>query len=186
KGTVLCAGQSTTLTASASGGTGPYTYTWNATTTIATHTVNPAVTTTYTLQVTDANGCTAAPVLVTVRVNALPNVLFMSDSLNGCYPLCMKFTDQTTMASGKESSWQWNFGDGGTSSSQNPSYCYQSPGVYTVSLIVTSDSGCVSKLIIPKMITVYDHPHANFSASPQPANILQPFVQFADMSTDAY
>jgi gliding motility-associated-like protein len=42
--------------------------------------------------------------------------------------------------------WQWEFGDGGMSSEQNPVYQYQVPGTYFVTLTTTSADGCVSKV----------------------------------------
>lgn len=65
----LCIGQSYTLTATATGGTAPYTYNWSSG-----PVVSPTVTTTYTLTVTDANGCTAAQQTVTVNVHPPLNV----------------------------------------------------------------------------------------------------------------
>jgi PKD repeat protein len=50
----------------------------------------------------------------------------------------VNFTDLST---GAPSSWQWNFGDGGTSSLKNPSHTYNSQGYYTVSLSVTNSYG---------------------------------------------
>jgi PKD repeat protein len=44
----------------------------------------------------------------------------------------IQFTDGSTQAS----SWLWNFGDGATSTSQNPQHAYLSPGVYTVTLTI--------------------------------------------------
>lgn len=66
----ICIGQSTTLTANASGGNpGGYTYTWNVTFVGQNYTVSPAATTTYTVNATDPAGCAAAPVTVTVTVD---------------------------------------------------------------------------------------------------------------------
>ena len=48
---------SLTLSATASGGTGPYTYSWSNGSTVATSTVTPTVSTTYTVLVKDQNGC---------------------------------------------------------------------------------------------------------------------------------
>ena len=42
------------------------------------------------------------------------------------------------------SSWQWNFGDGGSSSAQNPQYAYATAGSYNISLDVTDVNGCTS------------------------------------------
>jgi len=55
----ICAGQTATLTPVVANGTGPYTYFWSPpNTSVFSPTVNPTNTTTYTFQVTDANGCT--------------------------------------------------------------------------------------------------------------------------------
>ncbi|MFN7972949.1 MAG: PKD domain-containing protein [Acidobacteriota bacterium] len=56
----------------------------------------------------------------------------------GPAPLAVAFTDLSTNA---PTSWTWAFGDGGTSSSQNPAHTYLAPGSYTVSLTVANASG---------------------------------------------
>ena len=50
----------------------------------------------------------------------------------------MSFTDGST---GAVTSWSWNFGDGGTSTAQNPGHTYAAAGDYTVSLTVTGPGG---------------------------------------------
>ena len=56
----------------------------------------------------------------------------------GAKPLTVQFTDQSTNTI---TSWAWDFGDGTTSSEQNPVHIYQTPGTYTVSLTVTGPGG---------------------------------------------
>ena len=53
-------------------------------------------------------------------------------------PLTVNFTDQST---GDITSWSWDFGDGSTSTMQNPSHTYTDSGTYTVSLTVTGPKG---------------------------------------------
>ncbi len=54
------------------------------------------------------------------------------------------FTDQST-SDGTIGTWLWDFGDGSTSSEQNPSHTYANPGTYTVCLIIRDDDGgCTS------------------------------------------
>lgn len=52
-----------------------------------------------------------------------------------------RFEDRSTDADGRIVSWSWNFGDGVTSSDQNPTHEYAAPGSYIVTLTVTDDSG---------------------------------------------
>jgi len=50
----------------------------------------------------------------------------------------------------------WDFGDGNTSSEENPAHVYKEPGIFTVSLYVWSDHSCPDTLIIEKMINVME------------------------------
>ncbi|MDW5558423.1 MAG: PKD domain-containing protein [Methanosarcina sp.] len=63
---------------------------------------------------------------------------FTSDVTKGSGPLCVKFTDTST---GEPTKWKWDFGDGTTSSKQNPKHEYSKAGSYTVKLTVTNDEG---------------------------------------------
>ena len=55
------------------------------------------------------------------------------------WPMTVFFTDTSQNATG--ATYSWSFGDGGTSTLQNPSYTYASPGAYTVTLTVTNSAG---------------------------------------------
>ena len=63
---------------------------------------------------------------------------FTGTPTSGYSPLTVQFNDTST---GSPTSWSWNFGDGSTSTLQNPSHEYTSPGTYTVSLTVTNGAG---------------------------------------------
>ena len=67
-----------------------------------------------------------------------PVASFTQSSTGGIRPLTVNFTDTS---SGPPTSWLWNFGDGTTSTSQNPSKTYSSAGTYTVSLQATNSLG---------------------------------------------
>ncbi|HTA60882.1 MAG TPA: PKD domain-containing protein, partial [Bacteroidia bacterium] len=115
-------------------------------------------------------------------VNPLPQINFTSDKQNGCYPLCVQFTNTTTISSTDAITYNWSDGRGNhLSSAVNPAWCYKSPGDFTVKLIATSSKGCISRDSILNMITVYNHPKAQFYATPNPT-ILDPTVQFTDAS----
>lgn len=63
---------------------------------------------------------------------------FSGSPTAGQPPLDVQFTDEST---GNITSWSWNFGDGGTSTEQNPSHTYSVEGSYTVALTVTGTAG---------------------------------------------
>lgn len=67
-----------------------------------------------------------------------PIASFTASSTAGTAPLTVQFTDTST---GPPTAWEWNFGDGTTSTEQNPVHLYETPGIYTVSLRASSLSG---------------------------------------------
>jgi gliding motility-associated-like protein len=96
--------------------------------------------------------------------------------------LCVLFSDTSTIASGTITGWNWDFNDG-TSTTQNPNHCFNTPGQYTISLTVTSNAGCTSTFNVNNYIDVYANPVAAFTAAPQPTSELDPTVFFTDAST---
>jgi len=66
------------------------------------------------------------------------SVEFSATPTMGPTPLEVHFTDESP---GDFDSWSWDFGDGGTSSEQNPAHVYTLPGPFTVSLSISSLSG---------------------------------------------
>jgi len=67
-----------------------------------------------------------------------PTAAFSGAPTSGTYPLTVDFADESA---GAPTSWSWTFGDGGTSTQQNPSYTYNAMGTYDVSLAVTNAQG---------------------------------------------
>jgi hypothetical protein len=61
---------------------------------------------------------------------------FTATPLSGEVPLEVNFTDQSIPIDTAITNWTWNFGDGTTSTQQNPTHIYDNHGVYTVSLTV--------------------------------------------------
>ncbi|HUC80323.1 MAG TPA: PKD domain-containing protein, partial [Flavisolibacter sp.] len=58
-----------------------------------------------------------------------PTANFTAAQTEGCAPIIVSFQDLST---GNPTSWLWNFGNGTTSTLQNPSTTYFTPGNYTV------------------------------------------------------
>lgn len=66
-----------------------------------------------------------------------PVAAFTSSSL----ALVTTFTDTSSVLVNAITSWSWDFGDGGTSTSQNPSHTFAAGGTYSVTLTVTDSDG---------------------------------------------
>jgi hypothetical protein len=81
--TSVCPGFGVAISASATGGSGNYSFSWdNGLGLGASHVVSPTAETTYTVEVFDQSGCPAAPASVTVSVSELPTAAFSSGSDN--------------------------------------------------------------------------------------------------------
>jgi PKD repeat protein len=66
---------------------------------------------------------------------------FTATPLLGIVPLIVEFTDTST---GNPVSWNWNFGDGSSSTTRHPSHIYLLPGDYTATLTVQNSAGATS------------------------------------------
>lgn len=89
---------------------------------------------------------------ITVNYPA-PTAAFTTNTLECAAPLEVDFTDLST---GNITSWYWKFGDGNTSTKQNPTNIYISPGMYTVTETVTGPGG-TNTLIMSDHIMVPDN-----------------------------
>ena len=94
---------------------------------------------------------------VTVYKNLTPTVTFTQDTTSGNPPLTVTFT-ATQAGAIKVDTWYWSFGDSGSSTSQNPSHTYVSPGYYTVSLTATNYSLGVTTVTKASLIAITPSP----------------------------
>jgi gliding motility-associated-like protein len=151
---------------------------------------------TISLLATTNHGCTET-FTNTVYVNYNPVAVFSGDDLSGC-PIpnhCVNFTDASPAITGPSqiSQWQWTMGDGTTinnPTSAPVNHCYGNSSssqlaFFSVSLVVTTDSGCVSQVNNkPNYITVFPTPIADYTVNPNPGNILTPLEYFTNQSVD--
>jgi gliding motility-associated-like protein len=87
----------------------------------------------------------------TITVSGKPTVDFKADDSTSCkIPFTVNFSDLTAGATSR----LWDFGDGGTSTSPNPSHEYKNFGKYTVTLIVSAGSGCIDTFIKKDFIRI--------------------------------
>ncbi|WP_185154028.1 DUF2341 domain-containing protein [Fulvivirga sp. M361] len=113
-----------------------------------------------TLTVTSNNQCSGS-VTIPVTVNKVPQPAFSSTPT--CDGEITLFTNESTLGTGSIISYLWNFGDGTSSTSENPQKQYINPGNYMVILEATSDSDCLNT--IAQTVTVDPLPVANFDVN---------------------
>ena len=133
---------------------------------------------------TTVNGCVDSAI-VQLDAKALPTAVFsMSDTTSCIDSITIKFKDESIPRTPETiTRWLWDFGDGTTSSSQNPSHFYSKPGTYTISLIITNNEGC-SSLPTRKKLTVFGPPKAAFVMPKQIC--LTDSIPFVNTSTLGY
>lgn len=120
---------------------------------------------------------TTAPVSGPVSP-APPQAGFIGEPRTGQVPLIVRFMD---MSGGSPTSWLWNFGDGETSTEQNPVHEYRKSGTYTVALTVRNQFGTGQK-VEKDYIKAGILPQAQFAVVPSEGEAPLT-VQFNDLST---
>jgi PKD repeat protein len=184
--------QQVSFTASASGGTGPYNFTWSfgdgatGTGTTVYHTYSTAGSYNVLLTAKDSSPSPqTASSQQTITVTSPPPPppsLTASFTASLSNPVVGQTISFTGSASGGTSpySYAWNFGDSSTGSGSPVSHVYQTAGVYTVVLTVTDATGHAATA--SKTVTVTSPLSASFTYSPSnPAPLTN--VQFAAAAT---
>jgi len=152
---LICAGSTAVYSANASGGTLPYNYLWLGGESTPSVSISPsAVNTTVGVLLTDVNGCTDTASLIVVSV-PLPSAI-LSGNVSGCGPLNVSFLNESTNAD----TYLWDFGDGSTSTLEDPAHVYTDSGSYNVTLITTNAAGCSDTLLADAYVAVYPSPVA--------------------------
>jgi len=108
-------------------------------------------------------------------------VAVFSSRTQVCQSDTLTYNDKSTSAVGATiKTWSWGFGDGGTSSLQNPTHVYARSGDFITTLMVTNSNGCSSSLDSQK-VHIYAKPVAKFSVSNP--DCATKAVVFTDQST---
>ena len=128
--------------------------------------------------VTDSLGCRASDTTQIAVTDV--HAAFGSVTTNACSGISVQFNDSTNYAN----SWVWHFGDGTTSTLQNPSHVYANPGTYTVSL-TAAFGPCADSVTHINYIHVTQPINFTFSASPTSACSAPLIVNFTNTAVGA-
>jgi gliding motility-associated-like protein len=129
-----------------------------------------------------AEGCSGEQVIdYNLQVFERPRADF-TFSGSGCLPDSIRFLETANSGGRPAIKWQWNFGDGTTSSNKNTSHLFAAAGSYDVSYSIITDIGCVSDTAV-KTVAINALPVPGFTvSSPGCAN---QNITITDASTSA-
>ncbi|RYD56894.1 MAG: PKD domain-containing protein [Sphingobacteriales bacterium] len=122
---------------------------------------------TYTISLTVANSLGSNTTTMTgyIKVAAAPAVSFTGDSSVHCGAKTIAFTNNSTPGGTGTPSYLWDFGDGNTSTLQNPTHTYTVASNYSVSLVITNSNGCTNTLTKANYVKLNPKPLIGFTAS---------------------
>lgn len=124
---------------------------------------------TYYARLFNSIGCIIPTRSIAINISSVP----VADVEAGVIAQCLignqfTFTNASTNAIGAMS-YYWSLGNGATFTNQDVTYTFTQAGVYTVKMLVSSNSVCVDSLSFP--VTIYQNAIANFEANPVCINL---------------
>ena len=117
-----------------------------------------------------------------IAVGEVLNSDFIASVSSGCENLLVNFLDNT---SNNPDSWFWEFGDGGTSTLQNPSYNYLNDGIYDVTLTTSKGGMCSNSSTFFSAIEVFPKPDIQLSSDTNYGCTLPFAVEFTNQTINA-
>ncbi len=136
------------------------------------------------LTVTDDWGCTGTLIQQVNWYPVPPLIIIEPSSFVGCPPAEIFFEN---LSSPIDSTYDivWDFGDGGFSGDISPLYAFNQPGIFDISLDITSPIGCSTSRAFPNWILIDSLPIADFTFNPDRITNFEPEVSFLDQSIRA-
>ncbi len=128
------------------------------------------------------NGCTRSHT-DSVHVYPKPSAFCTISTEMACELTPVQFNDSSASAS--PLIYQWDFGNNTSSSLQDPLVVYDVPGLYNVSLSISSENGCKDTFQLPNPLDVKPSPVAGFTLSPQTISVFDADVSVIDESVFA-
>jgi len=127
-----------------------------------------------------SQGCNYIDSIIVTFSN--PTAFFLSDLTTGCSPLEITFIDQSE---GEIESWNWSFGNGLTSSIEDPaSVIYDTSGSFDVSLEITDQHGCTDINSVANYITVHSESIASFDFTTESTFLINEPIYFNNLTSD--
>lgn len=133
------------------------------------------------LTLTDSAGCVTSLQKINYITATGPLPAF-TNPLLACVNNDVSFTNTSTSLGGTITNYLWDFGDGNTSTLENPTHTYTNTGIYNVSLYLQDDNGCDTTLIKPNAISI-DTLIVNFVADSTIGNCTGFIVNFEQLAT---
>ena len=178
----VCPGDPVLITSTATSGKPPYTITDSDNNIInIENIVYPYQQQTYSYTVTDACGSTQTD-MVTINTYDVPALNIQADVLYGCEPLSVNFI---TTQNSDNNFYTWTFDSGSNSEvamGAEVLHIFENFGLYDVEVSVISDDGCKNSMKVNDLIDVYRSPEPHFLTNPQTVSIVNPEVNFKNLS----
>ncbi|MDP5099511.1 MAG: gliding motility-associated C-terminal domain-containing protein [Crocinitomicaceae bacterium] len=191
--TQICPEDDILLSATGTGGSSPYTFTWfeNGTQigTGTSITVDPATTNTqYCVELSEVCGSPTTQECTTINFPTPIVPMALPDEFEKCVPDTFFFLN-TSVNGGEIATTYWEFGDDPThnlisNGKDSVSHYYDIVGTYSITMVTTSIYGCVYSDTIKDLIDVKPVPVANFSFSNNPATYFETNVVLQDASSN--
>jgi len=162
-------------------GTGPDSYNWSNGET--TSSINVSGVGKYWVDVSDVTGNCSATDTVTIVLSSIKSAF--SPASTGCAPVTVQFSDLSLSNPDSIIGWYWDFGDGGTSTDQNPEHSFADPGTFDVQLVVVNTARCWDTLKQVGNVIVNPVPVAKFDLTPEETSISNATIEFTDHSLNS-
>lgn len=120
---------------------------------------------TFTLSVTDSNGCINKQYMA-IQVKDLPSGILAGNKTEGCIPFCGNFAYKANpWSTSAVNGFTWKLNSKNIASAASFSYCFTTPGTYSIVGNLTADNGCVNSVTLN--VSAYPAPIAEFSFTPE-------------------
>lgn len=181
----VCVGNSTNVWAAYAPYNGGGQLTWQPVLppNVGPHNVTPTSDTYYRVRITNICGAYIEDSTL-VKVHPYPQIDLPAMMAQGCEPLDVSFTANTG-SQDPGTTYSWDFGNGHHATGYSVNYTYPDAGQYQVNLTAISGFGCTSTSGSNHLVTVFEGPTAAFNFNPHQINILNPEVEFINLSQGA-